>query len=100
MNILRVKTQDGTIADLPFGVGAKGGDGKSAYEYAKDGGYTGTEAEFAEKLAQKIPTKVSELANDQHYIKREQNLTMVGVDKNGSKHTYTLYGKETSNDPE
>lgn len=26
-------------------------DGKSAYEYAKDGGYTGTEAEFAEKLA-------------------------------------------------
>lgn len=25
--------------------------GKSAYEYAKDGGYTGTEAEFAERLA-------------------------------------------------
>ena len=29
-----------------------GADGKSAYQYAKDGGYTGTEAEFAEKLAQ------------------------------------------------
>ncbi len=29
----------------------KGADGKSAYQYAKDGGYTGTEAEFAEKLA-------------------------------------------------
>ena len=29
-----------------------GTDGKSAYQYAKDGGYTGTEAEFAEKLAQ------------------------------------------------
>lgn len=28
-----------------------GTDGKSAYEYAKDGGYAGTEAEFAEKLA-------------------------------------------------
>ncbi len=28
-----------------------GEDGKSAYEYAKDGGYTGTEAEFAEMLA-------------------------------------------------
>lgn len=27
-----------------------GKDGKSAYEYAKDGGYTGTEAEFAELL--------------------------------------------------
>lgn len=33
--------------------GAAGVDGKSAYAYAVDGGYTGTEAEFAEKLAQK-----------------------------------------------
>lgn len=29
-----------------------GADGKSAYAYAVDGGYTGTDAEFAEKLAQ------------------------------------------------
>lgn len=28
-----------------------GKDGKSAYQYAQDGGYTGTEEEFAEKLA-------------------------------------------------
>ena len=34
-----------------------GADGKSAYEYAKDGGYTGTEAEFAEKLAMEVPSK-------------------------------------------
>lgn len=27
-------------------------DGKSAYQYAQDGGYTGTETEFSEKLAQ------------------------------------------------
>ena len=32
-----------------------GADGKSAYAYAQDGGYTGTEAEFAEKLAAEIP---------------------------------------------
>ena len=32
--------------------GAVGAAGKSAYAYAQDGGYTGTEAEFAEKLAQ------------------------------------------------
>ena len=32
--------------------GAPGADGKSAYQYAQDGGYTGTENEFAEKLAQ------------------------------------------------
>lgn len=29
----------------------KGAEGKSAYQYAQDGGYTGTETEFAEKLA-------------------------------------------------
>lgn len=32
--------------------GTAGADGKSAYQYAQDGGYTGTETEFAEKLAQ------------------------------------------------
>lgn len=32
--------------------GADGADGKSAYQYAQDGGYTGTEEEFAAKLAQ------------------------------------------------
>ena len=31
--------------------GNKGADGKSAYQYAQEGGYTGTETEFAEKLA-------------------------------------------------
>lgn len=30
---------------------SKCADGKSAYAYAQEGGYTGTEAEFAEKLA-------------------------------------------------
>lgn len=32
--------------------GEDGADGKSAYEYAVDGGYTGTEQEFAQKLAE------------------------------------------------
>ena len=31
--------------------GASGADGKSAYQYAQESGYTGTETEFAEKLA-------------------------------------------------
>ena len=36
--------------------GATGADGKSAYSYAQEGGYTGTEAEFAAKLAaEKLP---------------------------------------------
>lgn len=33
----------------------KGDPGKSAYEFAKDGGYTGSEAEFAAKLAKEFP---------------------------------------------
>ena len=33
------------------GKGPRGKEGKSAYEYAKAGGFWGTEEEFAEKLA-------------------------------------------------
>ena len=36
--------------------GATGAAGKSAYAYAQDGGYTGTEEQFAAKLAQEMPT--------------------------------------------
>lgn len=38
--------------------GAPGADGKSAYQYAQDGGYTGTETEFAAKLAEEMPDKL------------------------------------------
>ena len=50
-------------ADMPAvdGANVKGPQGKSAYQYAQDGGYTGTETEFAAKLAQEKPTGVSEL---------------------------------------
>lgn len=34
----------------------QGADGKTAYQYAVEGGYTGTEAEFAAKLAEEIPS--------------------------------------------
>lgn len=36
--------------------GKDGVDGKSAYQYAQEGGYTGTETEFVAKLAQEMPT--------------------------------------------
>ena len=38
--------------------GETGADGKSAYSYAVEGGYTGTEEEFAEKLAEEMPDKL------------------------------------------
>lgn len=45
-----------------------GDPGKSAYEYALDGGYTGSEEAFAEKLAKEYPAKISELENDSKFI--------------------------------
>lgn len=47
-----VTFSDGTTLNVKNGKdGAAGADGKSAYAYAQDGGFTGTEAEFAEKMA-------------------------------------------------
>ena len=48
--------------------GKDGEPGKSAYDYAKEGGYIGTEAQFAAKLAQEYPAKVSDLTNDKGFI--------------------------------
>ena len=54
--------------------GSQGSAGKSAYKYAQDGGYTGTEAQFKESLAiagdieNHIPNKTSQLTNDSGYV--------------------------------
>lgn len=48
--------------------GPTGADGKSAYQYAQEGGYTGTETEFAEKLAEEQLTgTTNELTPTQVY---------------------------------
>lgn len=48
---------DVTEITLPEGpAGANGADGKTAYAYAAEGGYTGTEEEFSAKLAEEMPT--------------------------------------------
>ena len=48
MNVLKVKGKDGKW----FGIDAiRGENGKSAYEYAVEGGYVGTEEEFANEMA-------------------------------------------------
>lgn len=43
------------VKDVDYFDGDPGAPGKSAYQYAQDAGYTGTEQEFAEKLAQDSP---------------------------------------------
>lgn len=45
-----------TALETAEAAGADVGTGKTAYEYAVEGGYTGTEEEFAEKLAAEAPS--------------------------------------------
>lgn len=52
MNVLYIRDASGKFIPVPT---ISGRNGKSAYQYAQDGGYTGTEAEFAAKLAKEIP---------------------------------------------
>lgn len=55
--------------------GEDGKDGKSAYQYAKESGYNGTEQAFSQKLAQDIPTK----------LPNPYGLTINGTSYDGSK---------------
>lgn len=48
MSILRIRDKDGNFIPI---YSIRGEDGKSAYEQAKEGGYTGTEEEFIQMLA-------------------------------------------------
>ena len=50
-NVWRMTLTNGKTADFEVQNGARGKTGKTAYEYAKDGGYTGTEEEFEYILA-------------------------------------------------
>lgn len=54
MRVSYAASQDG-MADVPD-VDVTLPKAKTAYAYAVEGGYTGTEAEFAEKLAEEMPT--------------------------------------------
>lgn len=54
MGILNIRDKDGNTVAFPI---LKGKDGKSAYEYAKAGGYTGTEEEFYKKMSSNLVMK-------------------------------------------
>lgn len=57
MAFMRVRDKDGNIKPI---LAIKGEDGKTAYEYALEGGYTGNEEEFIAKMAQeKLPNPKS-----------------------------------------
>jgi hypothetical protein len=69
---------DVTPQSVTLPQGKKGEDGKSAYQYALDGGYTGTEEEFAEKLAAELPTTdIRRIETDEEEITIEPNTLYV-----------------------
>lgn len=67
--------------------GQPGANGKSAYQYAVEGGYTGTEEAFAAKLAEEIPavddtlTQVGQAADAAAVGEQLSNLAEEKVDK-------------------
>ena len=107
-NIVTVTKTDGTTSTFEFRNGSRGSigpagadgkdgsqgpagaDGKTAYQYAQEGGYTGTEAEFAEKMAAEIPEAYSlpiasptVLGGVQPVAKTDAMTQSVGVDETG-----------------
>lgn len=70
--------------------GSTGSAGTSAYKYAQNGGYTGTEAQFTESLAiagdieNHIPSKTSQLTNDSGYVTSSNAETWTFTLANGS----------------
>lgn len=65
--------------------GRDGIDGKSAYQYAQEGGYRGTEADFADKLATEWQRKLTGAEGQ-----------VVGFDANGNAIVQTLTADEVS----
>lgn len=74
--------------------GPAGADGKSAYQYAQEGGYTGTETEFAAKMAAEIPepytlpiASPTTLGGVQPVAQTDDMTQPVGVDVDGALFT-------------
>ena len=74
MKLMKVKLPDGSVVSIPLG---KGADGKSAYEYAQEGGYAGTEKNFIQALAMLDPSDYAKSEN--HYNKNQSDERYVQV---------------------
>ena len=92
-NLYRIYYLDDTYAYMDTTQnlrGSQGSAGTSAYKYAQNGGYTGTEAQFTESLAiagdiqEHIPSKTSQLTNDSGYVTSSNAETWTFTLANGS----------------
>lgn len=117
-NIVTVTKTDGTTSTFQVKNGSKGSDGvpgadgkdgadgqpgangKTAYQYAVDGGYTGTETEFAAKMAAEIPeaytlpiASATTLGGVQPVAQTADMTQPVGVDADGKLFAPSAGGK-------
>lgn len=69
-----VKTESGGSVATVY----NGEDGKSAYEYAQEGGYAGTETDFAKKLAEETP-KTPTIIRETNYLVMEEEGTVLST---------------------
>lgn len=107
---LYIRNESGVFVPIPT---ISGADGKSAYEYAKEGGYKGTEAEFvvllnnltasidAEHMADtnnphKVTAKQVGAIPEAYYLSNDLN---VELQKGGGKITICYYSSGTLNTP-
>lgn len=62
MNALNIRDKDGNFVGIPM---VSGADGKSAYQYAVEGGFNGTEEEFMMLLGSipQLKKDIDQLAN-------------------------------------
>ncbi len=67
--------------------GPKGDTGKTAYAYAQDGGYTGTEEEFTQKMAEEIPDALP----NPKYLTFADRLSVNNVDYYDGSQEKTLF---------
>ena len=73
-----------------------GANGKTAYAYAQDGGYTGTEAEFAAKLASgSEPLKVTLSGNDTDGYTADKTVAEIYAARNAGRDIYMVGGVVT-----
>lgn len=79
-SILRVRDADGKVSDIPAI------RGKSAYQYAVEGGYTGSEAAFSAKMAQEYIPKNQGAANVGKIlvVGTDGNLTLADLPEGGA----------------
>lgn len=67
-------TNNGGLVN-PEPVNIKGGTGKSAYQQAVDGGYTGSEVEFEQKMAREIPVVTQTTGNSTNLVMSQGAVT-------------------------